>query len=373
MFPQIVVSFLLLSFVSIGYSQRSYKELMQDNTVNFYEVCEVAEAYFATIDKDVKGSGWKGYQRWKYENESKYHPSGDRSNEDPFFVRNAYERFLADNPPVLDKVLYDGGWEEVGPATVDSITGHYAAGLGRLETFYVNPTDANQMYIGTRSGGFWKSTDGGDTWSGGTTDFLFACGVNTLSVSPTDADEIIINLRNSGNGYSHGIYRSTDAGDTWAETDFNPVDLGLGGLGSNFQINRIVYNPEVSEQIFIGTNYGLYRSNDDLDTWVLETGGNITDIEFHPTDADIIYIYDRNNPNRNKVIRSTDGGLSWIASVDIVGNSNNTSVQLDVTPECEDCIYFASGNGIWKSFDAGLTFEFASNPASGSQGFAVSD
>lgn len=373
MFPKFIFSLVVLCVASAAFSQRSYKELMQDNSVNFYDVCEAAEAYFATIDIEAKGSGWKPYQRWKHENESKYYPSGDRSNVDPLFVRKAYEQFVEDNPPVLDKVLYDGGWEEVGPANIDSITGHYSTGLGRLETFYVNPADADLMYIGTRSGGFWKSADGGDTWTGGTTDFLFASGVNTLSVSPTDPDEIIINVRNSGSGYSHGIYRSTDGGDTWAETDFNPTELGLGGLGSNFQINRIAYHPEVTDLIFVGTNYGLYRSDNDLDTWVLETGGNITDIEFHPANDDIIYIYDRNNPNRNKVLRSTDGGLSFTGSAEIVGNSNNTSVQLDVSPECEDCIYFASGNGIWKSFDAGLTFEFASNPDSGSQGFAVSD
>lgn len=373
MFSKALLLILFFCIQFTGYSQRSYTELIQDNTVNFYEVCERAETYFATIDKEAKGSGWKGYQRWKYENESKYYPSGDRSNEDPHFVKKAYVSFLVDNPPVLDKVLYGGGWEEVGPATVDSITGHYAVGLGRLETFYVNPADPELIYIGTRSGGFWKSSDGGTTWSGGSTDFLFASGVNTLSVSPTDPDEVIINVRNSGNGYSHGIYRSTDAGETWGESDFNPVELGFGGLGSNFQINRIAHHPEVADLIFIGTNYGLYRSDDNLDTWALETGGNITDIEFHPANDEIIYIYDRNNPNRNKVIRSTDGGLTFIASIDIVGNSNNTSVQLDVSPECEECIYFASGNGVWKSLDAGVTFEFASNPASGSQGFAVSD
>lgn len=355
------------------FAQRSYKELMADPSVNFYEVCAVAEVYFETIDKDVKGSGWKGYQRWRYENESKYYPSGDRSTVDPLLVKKSYQRFLADAPKDLEKVLYDGGWEEVGPATVDSITGHYAAGLGRLETFYVNPADTDLMYIGTRSGGFWKSVDGGENWTGGSTDFLFASGVNSITVSPTDPTEILINVQNSGTGYSHGVYRSTDGGENWLESDFNPTELGLGGLGSNFRIRRVTYHPEVEDLVFVCTSVGLYRSDDDLDNWTLETGGNITDIEFHPTNDDIIYIYDTQNPNKNKVLRSTDGGLSFTGSAEIAGNSNNTSVQLDVTPLCDDCIYFASGNGIWKSVDAGLTFDFISNPASGSQGFAVGD
>jgi len=65
---------LTISFSFTGWSQRSYKDLMKDNTVNFYEVCAVADAYFETIDKHAKGSGWMGYQRWKYDNESRYYP-----------------------------------------------------------------------------------------------------------------------------------------------------------------------------------------------------------------------------------------------------------------------------------------------------------
>ena len=363
----------IISFLSVSYGQQTYKDMMQDNSINFYDVCAAAEAYFETIDKDAKGSGWKGYQRWKYDNESKYYPSGDRSNEDPFLARKAYERIAALDSREMDRTLFEGGWEEVGPHTVDSITGHYAAGLGRLETFYVNPVDPNMMYIGTRSGGFWKSLNGGSTWSGGTTDFLFASGVNSIAVSPTDTDEILINVQNAGNNYSHGIYRSIDGGEFWDETDFNPTELGLGGLGSNFRINRVTFHPEVTDLVFVCTNNGLYRSDNNLDTWTIETSGNITDIEFHPTNNDIIYIYDNQNPNKNKVFRSIDGGLTFTASEEMVENAFNNSVQLDVTPLCEDCIYFASGNGIWKSFDAGLTFEFVSNPDTGSQGFAVGD
>jgi photosystem II stability/assembly factor-like uncharacterized protein len=355
------------------HAQRSYKELMNDPSVNFYEVCAVAEAYFETVDKDAKGSGWKGYQRWKAENESKYYPSGDRSNVDPYLVQKSYERLSGEGGS--EKVLYADGWQEVGPASIDSITGHYSAGLGRLETFYVNPDDEDVIYVGTRSGGFWKTMDGGTTWTGGTTDFLVASGVNTIGVSPTNQDSILINVRNSANNVTHGVYRSIDGGSTWTETNFNPVELDKGGLGSNFQINRVVYHPRVSDLIFVCASDGLYRSDDNLDTWLKVTAGSISDIEFHPVDNDIVYIYDYYywGANKNKVLYSLDQGLTFSGSAEIVGNSNNTSVQLDVSPICDDCVYFASGNGIWKSFDKGLTFEFVSNPETGSQGFAVSD
>lgn len=367
-------AFLVLVCTSSVFGQRSYKQLMNDPSVSFYEVCEAADTYFETVDKDKKGSGWKGYQRWKAQHESHFYPSGDRSSVDPHFVSKSYKKILEESGSGEVKTLYPAGWVEVGPVTIDSITGHYAPGLGRIESFYVNPDNTDIMYFGSRSGGFWKTSDGGDSWEG-TTDFLFASGVNAIAVSPTNSDSVLINVRNAGNGTTHGVYRSVDGGDTWTETDYNPDELGKGGLGSNFGINRIAYHPRVPDLIFIAATDGLYRSDDNLDTWLKVTNGSISDIEFHPTDDDIIYIYDYYwwGPNRNKVLRSTDQGLTFTGSAEIAGNDNNTSVQIDVSPLCEDCIYFASGNGIWKSFDAGLTFDFVSNPASGSQGFAVSD
>ena len=46
--------------------------------------------------------------------------------------------------------------------------------------------------------------------------------------------------------------------------------------------------------IFIGTSEGLYRSDDNLQTWtnLLNNPGRITDIAFHPTNPNIIYLYD---------------------------------------------------------------------------------
>ena len=79
----------LLSVQIVGFSQSNYKNLMYDNSVNFYSVCSEANAYFALNDKNVKGSGWKQFQRWKNDNEYKYFPSGDRHSIDPYFAANS--------------------------------------------------------------------------------------------------------------------------------------------------------------------------------------------------------------------------------------------------------------------------------------------
>ena len=372
-----LIIFLSVVLISTNsFSQKEYKVLMDDMSVNFYEVCKSAENYFTTHNKEEKGSGWKGFQRWKASNEYKYYPSGDRSQIDPFFTENAFSKNQIKAKDASNKSLFGSDWVELGPNRIDSVTGNYSTGLGRIEDHYVDPLNPNLIYLGSRSGGFWKSIDGGVNWLGGSTDFLIASGVNTLTVSPTNPDSILINIRNARNGNSHGLYRSIDGGDSWTITNFNPLNIGFGGLGSNFKIYEIRYHPRVPNLIFIGTSKGIYRSDDNLVTWTpLLTTGDIEEIQFHPTNNDIIYLYDSYywGSNQNFVLLSDDQGLSYNQSTEIVANLENRSVHLSVSNDCNNCLYFASDNGVWKSTDNGVNYTFLNNPPQGCGGFTVND
>ncbi len=72
--------------------------MANDINVNLYDVVAEAEVYFKNIDKTKKGSGWKAYQRWLYENEPKYYPSGVRNNVKSDFVAKQYKEFISKNP-----------------------------------------------------------------------------------------------------------------------------------------------------------------------------------------------------------------------------------------------------------------------------------
>lgn len=354
-------------------AQKKYKSLMADPSVNFYDVCEEAERYFSTIDKDAKGSGYKGYQRWKQANEYKYYPDGDRSMEDPYFVKNAFKAFL--KTQASQRQSPDEVWEEIGPSYVDSLSGHYAVGLGRVEDLFVDPLNMNRIYLGSRSGGFWRSLDGGATWEGGLTDFLFASGVDAIAVDPDNVEQVLINVKNARNGYSHGIYSSADSGSNWTETAFNPDNLGMGGLGSNFRIYKIFYHPTIDDLVFVGTNKGLFRSEDNLNTWTqVYSNKLITAISFHPTESNIVYFLSTNGStgDRDFVFKSTDTGVSFSATQELQGNANAKGL-LSVSPDCPDCLFFASTSGVWKSTDQGETFSFLTNPDQSGLGFAVND
>ncbi|MCH2021621.1 MAG: GEVED domain-containing protein [Saprospiraceae bacterium] len=364
-----IVTFILF-FAFHLFGQKQYKHMMNDMNINFYDVCKEAEKYFE-INGKGKGSGWKGYQRWKNSNESRYYPSGDRSNVDPYFLSKTYKDFLKNNPV---KTTFNNAWVDLGPYDANNITSHYSPGIGRVEAFYVNPVNTQQIYMGSRSGGFWRTTNGGTTWEN-TTDFLIAAGVNVIDASPTNADSVYINIRNATNGTTHGIYCSSDGGATWNVTNFNPSNLGWGGLGDNAKIYKIVHHPTIPGLIFIGTSNGLYRSTDNLQTWVqLLSTSYITDIEFHPTSPNIMYVYDDYywGTNQSLVLRSTDYGLTFTPSSLITGN-NDAEGFIAVSPACPNCVYFASDNGIWRSDDAAQNFTLLSNPSEDCDGFAISD
>ena len=189
-------------------------------------------------------------------------------------------------------------------------------------------------------------------------------------------NHVLINVRNSNNGVTHGIHQSTDGGDTWNITNFNPDNLGWGGLGTYNSIYKIAYHPTIPDLVFIGSSEGLFRSTDNLNSWTNSATGNsweyydFNEIHFHPTDENIVYTaaYD----DDSKIYVSNDGGLTFSSSNIISGNYSN--IKLSVSAACSNCVYVGSSNGVWKSTDNGQNFTLISNPGISNYGaFAVSD
>lgn len=94
--------FLFLISLS-GFSQ-DYKEMMRDPSVNFYDVVREAEQYFENNPKG-KVSDYTPFQRWKYENEPHYYPSGIRNQSSQLLAQKAYEDYVVRNPRTAAIVL----------------------------------------------------------------------------------------------------------------------------------------------------------------------------------------------------------------------------------------------------------------------------
>ncbi|MDG1756742.1 MAG: GEVED domain-containing protein [Bacteroidia bacterium] len=370
----IAKTFLLIGFITshnVVLSQSvSYKDIMMDNSYNFYEVVDAANNYFDLNGKG-KGSGFKIFERWRSENESKYFPSGNRSNVNHYLPQEAYSEFVESQYNLKHKTSFPNGWVELGPWDANNVTSHYSPGIGRVETFWVNPNDDKHMFIGSRSGGFWRTNDGGVNWEN-TTDFLVASGVPALAVNPNNINEVLISVEHGGAGYTHGIYRSTNGGATWSISDFNPTNLGWGGLGDNEHIYKIAYHPNVANQVFICSTKGLFVSNDNLKSWTSPFNGRTTDVDFHPTKNTTIYAYRYNSPDASRIKISTNGGNSF-SNGGSLPNNDNKRVYLSISPSQPSHIYAASTNNVYKSTNEGSSFTALSNPNSSGLAFAVSD
>src|SRR5207245_1181347 len=159
--------------------------------------------------------------------------------------------------------IVGGQWRQIGPAPlrIDREQVFQGAGpdSGEVVDIAIDPrnTTDQTIYIATNDGGIWKSTDGGMTWKP-KTDFMLSLSMGAVALDPGNPDIVYAgtgNLFDGGGVFFKGvgIYKSTDAGETW-------VVLNPGGMFNNRGINRIVLPaPNVP---LVATNVGLLRSAD---------------------------------------------------------------------------------------------------------------
>jgi photosystem II stability/assembly factor-like uncharacterized protein len=126
------------------------------------------------------------------------------------------------------------------------------------------PGEANLFYIAAVDGGIWKSTDAGNTWQP-IFDGQATGSIGALAVAPSDHRVL---YAGSGEGLQRpdlstgdGVYRSSDAGATWTHL----------GLRDGQQIAKIVVDPHDADLLYVavlghpyGANAerGVYRSRD---------------------------------------------------------------------------------------------------------------
>ena len=168
-----------------------------------------------------------------------------------------------------------------------------AAG-GRVARVAGVPGDDLTYYAATVSGGVWKSVNGGGKWTP-IFDDQPVSSIGSIAVAPSDSNVVWVgsgeaNIR--GNvAEGNGIYRSTDAGETWHQV-----------WSAEGQIGTMAVHPEDPDVAFAavlgspfgpGPDRGVFRTTDGGETWqkVLykdpDTGAS--DVCFHPSNPRILF------------------------------------------------------------------------------------
>lgn len=305
--------------------------------------------------KEMRSSGWKPYNRWKWFQDTR--KPGDGVDAGRLRVE-----IFQDAKARAEAEPRGAGWFNAGPKQYS----------GRVLAIDFVNSDTDIVYVGTASGGLWKSTDAGMTWSTSTDD-LPTLAVGAVCVLDADPDIVLIGTgEGTGAGFAAagkgifgvGMLRSTDAGQTWNTTSLTYPRAGTHGF------NMIEENPTTGV-ILAAASDGLYRSTDQGQTWTAVLGnGNFFDVKWQPGSASRVYCTKGRDPfgasqSDNGVYVSDDDGLTWaIAGVGQPAGFQIGNTRIAVTEADPDVIYahyVDAGNfqslGVYRSLDGGATWD----------------
>ena len=204
----------------------------------------------------------------------------------------------------------------------------------------LDPSTPGTLYAGANAGSagdmIWRSTDGGTGWT------LASAGLPANS-TPLD---LLVNPGAPGTVYAGidaGLFRSTDAGATWAQA-------GPGGTA-----NSLALHPAQPARPFLGSSVGLYRSTDWGATWApvgpAVTYPGVMAVAVDPSNDGTVYA-----GLTGAVLRSTDGGDTWTSGS--AGLPPERVSALAVDPLAPATVYagtgqYGLGDGVYRSTDAG--------------------
>jgi len=263
-------------------------------------------------------------------------------------------------------------WEFAGPENIG----------GRITDIEIPIDQAQVYYLGTASGGIFKTTDGGTSWNP-IFDNLESLSIGDIEISKSNTNTIWVGTGevNAGGGSlaydGNGIYKSTDGGLNW-------VNKGLSEVGS---ISKVLIDPNDENTIYASAmgplfkndnNRGIYKSTDNGSTWnqILFVGDftGVIDMVNHPTNSNILYAASweriRTPQNRiyggetSRIYKSTDGGTNWAELTNGLPSLANDKgrISIAMAPSNPEVLYaryadaIGSIKGVYRTSDGGNTW-----------------
>ncbi|HXA08965.1 MAG TPA: hypothetical protein VNW28_03220, partial [Chthoniobacterales bacterium] len=196
------------------------------------------------------------------------------------------------------------------------------------------PSGKLTIFVGSASGGVWKSEDSGTRYRP-VFDEQPVQSIGAIALDPKNAKNVWVGtgepwVRNSVS-IGDGIYKSTDGGETWNKS----------GLPNSERISQIIVSPKSSDTVYAAVpgalwsdspDRGLYQTTDGGKTWnLILKGSNLSTgastLAMDPTNPNILFaglwdfrrkgwIYRSggetpNDPSASGLFRTTDGGATW--------------------------------------------------------------
>lgn len=252
--------------------------------------------------------------------------------------------------------------ENEGKSWIPKNQGLTTAEEGTVSGFQVrcmalDPVNPDTIYIGMAAFGVFKSTDAGNTWK----------DINS-TLEDTFTKVLIMHPKNTNTVYlgtdGGGVYRYDVANDEWLES--------ISGL-KNTYIRALVFDPNDAKTIYVATDGGVSKTADGAEKWVPASNGltsrTVFCLAIDPKNPKVLYA----GTETGGLFKTSDSGANWEAvggdiwtaklimeglaapTDDIPSTPMVTSIA--VNPVNTSIVYAANPNGVYRSADAGKTWE----------------
>lgn len=258
-------------------------------------------------------------------------------------------------------------WTSIGPNNVG----------GRTLCLEFSPTDTATLYIGSASGGLWKTTSGGlgaNAWT------RIETGYPSLAVSSIAIDSANPQIMYIGTGenygyqfsengldvrvtrgmYGIGILKTTNGGTSWTKSLDWSYDNKRG-------VWRVLFNPRNRNVLYAATSEGVWKSNNAGGTWFQVLNYNMAmDMEINPADTSVLYVsvgnLNNNVPNANLgIYKTTNSGANWTMLTGGLPASWTGKTTIELYKGNPDFVYASVSNdlsyvGYYTSTNAGVNW-----------------
>jgi photosystem II stability/assembly factor-like uncharacterized protein len=247
---------------------------------------------------------------------------------------------------------------------------------GRLHDVTALPTDPSTVIVASATGGLWRSTNHGTTWTP-----IFenqpTATFGVVAMAPSNPNVLWAGTGEQNNrqssSWGDGVYRSADGGKTWAHV----------GLEDSRAIGRIVVDPKDPDVAYVAAlgnlwapseMRGVFKTSDAGRTWThslkIDTFTGAVDLVMDPHDARVLYAaaysrlrqpccFNGGGPGGG-IYKSTDAGATWHRLTNGLPAGDDGRIDIAVAQKTPGLVYAivenAAAPGIYRSTDAGANW-----------------
>lgn len=251
-------------------------------------------------------------------------------------------------------------WISVGPHNIG----------GRVRAIAISNLNPNIVYVGSVSGGIFKSTNSGTSWTP-ISDFAGNLAISSIVIDPNNNDII---YAGTGEGFfnydairGEGVLKSTDRGTTWTILK----NFSGSPYGFPYYINDLYIRPDSTNILYAATNSGLFKTTNSGSNWnFIHTGttARATQIVPHPTNPSTFFVC-YGNFSTDGIYRTTNGGVNFTKLTGGFPTSGFNRIALAISKSnpniliaCLDSVNTHYTHSIQKSTDGGTSWFAVGKP-----------